>query len=367
MIHGFTETYDDPLGHRGSWEAVVTVIDPIASKRIKFLQNNAQWFEDNSPVMPQHKRKEAKGVDARVVNVVIESGDAAPCTPIGICLPNAEWFRSKYGSKSINMDNIIYAYDKASEQFSVGNEFYLPEVYDRIKKVNDTAHAILVDMHEVLGHGSGQVEPGVGDAATAIGGCFGILEEARADLFACYFIMDPYVVDIGLLPDLEAGKALYDIEITNGMIYQLTRVGVGKTELSDTHMRDRQLIAQWVVEHAIPDKIIEKVKQDGKTYFVIKDYERCRILFGELLREIQRIKSQGDRKAAELLVEKYATHVDKDLHAEALERFSKFNMAPMSGFIQPELSEENGEIVVSYPTNFVNQMLHYSSKYSTLI
>jgi dipeptidyl-peptidase-3 len=366
MIHGFIETYDDPLGHRGSFEAVVTVIDPIASKRIKMLQENAQWFEDNSPVLPEHKRKNAKGVDARVVNVVIEGGDAAPRTPIGINLPNAEWFRSTHGSKSINMANIVNSYDQVSKQYKVSSEFYLPDTYKKLQDMSNIAMDILVDMHEVLGHGSGQVEPHVGDAATAIGGTFGILEEARADLFACYYIMDPYVVEIGLLPDLEAGKALYDTEITNGIMMQLTRVPAGKKTLTDTHMRDRQLIAGWVYERASKDKSIVKVKKNGKIYFEIKDYARCRVLFGELLCEIQRIKSQGDRKAAEALVEKYGTHVDQALHKEVLKRFAKFDMPPMSGFIQPELhKDEYGEVTVTYPEDFTGQMLHYAETFTS--
>lgn len=367
MIHGFIETYDDPFGHRGSFECVVTVMDPVASKRIKFLQDNAQWFEDNSPVLPQHRRKVAKGVDARVVNVVIESGDSAPCTPIGINLPNADWFRSTHGSKSINMDNIVHSYNKVAEQYQIGAEFYLPETYKRLALCKDTADAVMVDMHEVLGHGSGQIEPGVGDAATAIGGVYGILEETRADLFACYFILDQHIVDIGLLKDLDAGRAFYDTEITNGMILQLTRVPAGKTVLTDTHMRNRQLIASWMYEHGSKNGSIVKVSQNDKTYFRINDYDKCRVLFGELLQEVQRIKSTGDRNAGEALVEKYATHIDKELHAEALHRFSQFKMAPQSAFIQPELIKDSqGEVTVSYPTDFVNQMLHYSDKYSTL-
>jgi len=366
MIHGFIETYDDPLGHRGSFEAVVTVIDPIASKRIKLLQENAQWFEDNSPVLPQHKRKNAKGVNARVVNVVIEAGDAAPRTAIGINLPNAEWFRSTHGSKSINMANIVNSYNQVSKQYKVSSEFFLPQTYENLKNMSNIAMDILVDMHEVLGHGSGLIEPHVGDAATAIGGTFGILEEARADLFACYYIMDPYVVEIGLLPDLEAGKTLYDTEITNGLMMQLNRVPIDKKTLTDTHMRDRQLIASWVYERAAKDKSIVKVIKNKKTYFEINNYDRCRVLFGELLCEIQRIKSQGDRKACEELVEKYGTHIDHDLHKEVLNRFSKFNMPPMSGFIQPELSkdEKTGEVTVTYPVDFIGQMIHYSETFS---
>lgn len=365
MIHGFIETYDDPLGHRGSFESIVTVRDPIASKRIKFLQDNAQWFEDNSPVLPQHKRKVAKGIDARVVNVVIEAGNAAPVTPIGVNLPNAEWFRSTYGSKSINMDNIVFAYNKVSEQFNVGAEFYLPEVYARLKNVGENAHAVMVDMHEVIGHGSGQLEPGVGDAATAIGGVFGIIEECRADLVALYYVLDPHVVEIGLLPDLEAGKSLYDVEITNGLLVQLTRVPADKNTLTQTHMRDRQLIARWVFDHA--DGAVSKIQKDDKTFFIIHDYEKCRDLFGQLLREIQRIKSQGDRKAAEELVEKYATHIDPEMHKEAIERYVKFKMAPASCFIQPKLERNDaGEVTVSYPEDFIAQMLHYSEVYSVL-
>lgn len=354
-------------------EAIVTVIDPVASKRIKFLQDNAQWFEDNSPVMPQHKRREARGIDARVVHVVSEAGESAPSTPIGVNLPNAGWFREAYGSKSITIDNIIYAYDRAADQFKVSAEFYLPKAYANLQKNTELGMAIMVDMHEVLGHGSGQMELGVGDAGTALGANYAVLEESRADLFACYYIMDPHVVEIGLLPDFEAGKALYDIEITNGFFMQLTRVPAGKKTLTEAHMRNRQLNAGWVLERAEKKDAtpkgpaIVRVRKDGKTYFDIRDYGRCRELFGELLREIQRIKSQGDRAAGDALVEKYGTHIDPLLHAEALERFAQFHMAPKSGFIQPEIvRDETGEVNVTYPEDFVGQMLHFSRDFGTL-
>lgn len=415
MIHGFIEVYNDPLGHSGSFESIVMVTDPEATQRIKLLQNNAQWFEDHSPVLPQHRRKVAKGVDARVVNVVVESGDAAPTTPIGVNLPNAEWFRTKYGSKSVNLANIVYAYDRVSDLFSVTEEFYLPETYARLSKLTETSMAVMVDMHEVLGHGSGQMEPGVGDASTALGAVYNVLEEARADLFACYFILDPYVVQIGLLQDLSAGEVLYDIEITNGLLMQLSKVKLpeggyirdsanevtNKIKLSQPHMRDRQLIASWVFEHGLADGSIEcvSVSQDvktpkkslktkslkrknsqslslkskisqslnSKTYFKINNYERCRELFGELLREIQRIKSQGDRVAGEKLVEQYGTWIDPDLHEEAVARFAQYDMAPFSAFIQPELTkDEKGDINVTYSNNFMGQMLHYADVYSTL-
>lgn len=382
MIHGFIEVYNDPFGHRGSFECILMVTDPEASKRIKLLQKNAQWFEDNSPVMPEHRRTIAKGIDARVVHVVVESGDAAPITPIGVNLPNAEWFRTKYGSKSVNLDNIVYSYDRTADIFKVTKEFYLPETYERLAKMVETANAIMVDMHEVLGHGSGQLEPGVGDASTAIGAVYSVLEETRADLFACYFIMDPYVVQIGLLPDLQAGQVLYDIEITNGLILQLTRVKlpeggyirnssgevINRIKLSQTHMRDRQLLASWMFEHGSIDGSIVRSKQNEKTYFKINNYEKCRELFGELLREIQRIKSQGDRIAGEELVAKYGTWIDPDLHEEAIQRFTKYNMAPFSAFIQPELRRDDstGDVEITYPTNFMNQMLHYADTYTTL-
>lgn len=365
MIHGFTETYDDPLGHRGSWECVVTVCDPIASKRIEYLRDNAQYFEDNSPVMPQHKRAVAKGIDARVVNVVCECGDAAPCTPIGVNLPNAEWFRSTHGSKSINMANICHAYDESTKEFQVGNEFYLPHVYELIKG-SPNAGDIFTDMHEVLGHGSGQLEPNVSEGG-ALGGLYGILEEARADLFGLYYIMDPYVVQIGLTPNLDAGKALYQMEFTNGLIGQLVKVPAQSQTLTQTHMRDRQLIASWVFERA-NGAVIKSKNDEGKTFFEVVDYQKCRDLFGELLREVQRIKSQGDRPALEELIEKYATHIDPDMHAEALERFAKFKLPPFSGFIQPDIERDpmTGKITVNYPTDFTEQMLFYSSVYSTL-
>jgi dipeptidyl-peptidase-3 len=370
VTNGFIEVYEDPLGKKGSFESVVSVKDFEASKRIAMIGANAQWFEDNSTLFPEHKKKNVKGISAKVINAVMESGDAAPSTPIGINLPNNEWIRETHGSKSVNLGNIVEAYDKAAGG-SVVNEFYYT---DAIKK-NVLAYAGLADklhtdMHEVIGHASGQIEPGVGQPHETLKNYASALEEGRADLVALYYLMDQKLVDLGVMPSLDYGKASYDEYITKGLMVQLSRLKLGDN-IEEAHMRNRQMIAAWAFEKGKKDNVIEKKTEKGKTFFVINDYSKLRVLFGELLREIQRIKSQGDYKAGKDLIENYGVKVDQTLHKEVLDRYKKLAMAPYQGFIQPKLTPvmKDGKIAdvkVEYPNSFTNQMLEYSKNYSFL-
>lgn len=370
VVNGFIEVYEDPLGKKGSFESVVSVKDFEASKRIAAIGANAQWFEDNSTLFPEHKKKNVKGISAKVINAVMESGDAAPSTPIGINLPNNEWIRETHGSKSVNLGNIVEAYDKAAGG-SVVNEFYYN---DAIKKnVLDyagLADKLHTDMHEVIGHASGQIEPGVGQPHETLKNYASALEEGRADLVALYYLMDQKLVDLGVMPSLDYGKAAYDEYITKGLMVQLSRLKLGDN-IEEAHMRNRQMIAAWAFEKGKTQNVIEKKTENGKTYFVVNDYLKLRVLFGDLLREIQRIKSKGDYKAGKDLIENYGVKVDQALHKEVLERYKKLAMAPYQGFIQPKLIPvmENGKITdvkVEYPTSFMSQMLEYSKNYSYL-
>lgn len=369
-VNGYIEVYNDPIGYKGSFESVVSVKDMEASKRIKTIGDNAQWFEDNSPILPNHKKKNVTGIAAKVINVVMESGDAAPSTPIGINLPNNEWIREQHGSKSVNLGNIVEAYDRAAGA-GVVKEFYLgADVQDRVKNFAALADKLHTDMHEVIGHASGQIEPGIEQPATTLKNYASTLEEARADLVALYYLYDQKLVDLGVLPSLDYGKASYDEYITKGLMVQLSRLKLGNN-LEEAHMRNRQLVAAWVFEKGAKDKVIEKVKKDNKTYFVINDYAKLRVLFGDLLKEIQRIKSQGDFKAGSALVENYGVKVDKNLHKEVLERYSKLNIPPYAGFIQPKLTpvmdgEKIKDVKIEYPTNFTEQMMEYGRQYSFL-
>ncbi|MCX7798691.1 MAG: dipeptidyl peptidase 3 [Melioribacter sp.] len=371
VINGFIETYNDPLGFKGTFESVVSFKDFEATKRIKAISDNAQWFEDNSPIMPEHKKKNVKGISAKVITVVVESGDASPSTPIGINLPNAEWIRKEHGSKSVNLGNIVHSYNKAMENSGVIEEFaYSQEEIERAKKYGALASDLHTDMHEVIGHASGQLNPGVGQPNETLKSYASTLEEARADLVALYFIMDKKLVEIGVMPSLEVGKAEYDSYIRNGLMVQLARIKPGEN-LEEAHMRNRQLVAKWVYEKGLSENVIEKKIKNGKTYFVINDYEKLRNLFGQLLREIQRIKSEGDYEAGKNLVENYGVRVEKELHREVLERYNKLNIAPYAGFINPKLIpiEKNGEIIdvkVEYPEDFTEQMIYYSKEYSVL-
>ncbi len=372
FISGFIETYNDPLGYRGTYESVVSFKDPEATKRIKAISDNAQWFEDNSPIMPQHKKKSVKGISAKVITVVTESGDSSPSTPIGINLPNANWIRKEYGSKSVNLGNIVHSYNKAAETSGVLEEFaYSKEEIERAKKYGALGDDLHTDMHEVIGHASGQLNPGVGTPNETLKNYASTLEEARADLVALYFIMDQKLVDIGVMPSLETGKAVYDQYIRNGLMVQLARIQPGEN-VEEAHMRNRQLIAKWAYEKGMNDRVIEKKVRDGKTYFVINDYDRLRTLFGELLKEIQRIKSEGDYNAGKNLVETYGVKVDPELHKEVLERYKKLNIAPYAGFINPVLipvvdGDRIIDVKIEYPDDFTKQMLNYAKEYSFLM
>jgi dipeptidyl-peptidase-3 len=369
FINGFIEWYDDPLGMKGSWESIVNFKDLEATKRMETISANAQWFEDNSPIDPRFKRQEVKGVTGKVITAAMLGGDAYPDTPIGINLPNANWIRKDFGSKSVTLENITYAYDQASLGSGFGEEFsYSKEELERGKKYGALAGNIHTDLHEVLGHASGQLLPGV--STEALKNYHSPIEEARADLFALYYLMDDKMVELGLLPTLEAAKADYDKNIRNGLMTQLTRIQPGN-DIEQAHMRDRALTAHWVYEKGKPENVISKEIKDGKTYFVINDYQKLRWLFGELLAEVQRITSEGDYEGARDLVETYGVKVDLELHREVLDRYAKLNLAPYGGFINPVYTPviENGEIIdieISYPVDYVEQMLRYGKEYGFL-
>jgi dipeptidyl-peptidase-3 len=370
VVNGFIEVYEDPLGKKGSFESIVSVKDFEASKRIATIGANAQWFEDNSTLLPEHKKKNVKGISAKVINAVCESGASSPSTPIGINLPNNEWIRETHGSKSVNLGNIVEAYEKAAGG-SVVNEFYYNDAIKKnVLNYAGLADKLHTDMHEVIGHASGQIEAGVGQPHETLKNYASALEEGRADLVALYYLMDQKLVELGVMPSLDYGKAAYDEYITKGLMVQLSRLKLGDN-IEEAHMRNRQMIAAWALEKGKKDNVIEKKVENGKTFFVINDYLKLRVLFGELLKELQRIKSQGDYKAGKNLIENYGVKVDLALHKEVLERYKKLDMAPYQGFIQPKLVPimKDGKIVdvkVEYPTNFTNQMLEYSKNYSFL-
>ena len=369
FVNGFIETYGDPLGYKASWEANVNFIDSTACHRTEVISSNAQWFEDHSPVNPAYRKKEVKGVSAKVITVAMLGGDCYPATPIGINLPNADWIRKEHGSKSVTIDNITYAYDRAAHGNGFDEEFVLRaedrERMDRYGKLADDLHT---DLHECLGHGSGQLAPGV--TGTELRSYGSTLEEARADLFGLYYLGDPKMVELGLVPSFDVAKAGYANYILNGLMTQLARIEPGKN-VEESHMRNRKLIAEWCYERGKSDNVIEWVKQDGKTYVVVNDFEKLRSLFGELLCEMQRIKSEGDYEAGRDLVERYGVKVDPTLHAEVRERYAALGIEPYGGFVNPEyeLVEQGGKIVdvkISYPNNYVEQMLGYSRDYSFL-
>ena len=370
-VNGFTEVYGDPLGYRGAWEAVLSIRDLEATDRISTIGGQAQWFEDHSPIMDEHKKKDVVGISAKVITVVVEGGDAAPSTPIGINLPNANWIRKEHGSKSVTLGNIMESYEIASAASGLFEEFsYTEEEKARAAKHGALESLLHTDMHEVIGHASGQINPGVGTPKETLKGYSSTLEEARADLVALYFIMDPKLVELGLMPSLEVGKNSYDKHIRNGLQLQLRRVVLGD-DIEQAHMRNRQLIAAWAYENGLEENVIEKIVEDGKTYFVIRDYDALRALFGELLLEIQRIKSEGDYEAASALVETYGVRVDQAMHKEVLDRVAPLNIAAYAGFIQPRLVpvEENGEIMdvrIEYLEDFPAQMVEYDKQYSFL-
>lgn len=371
FINGFVEDYNDPMGMKATWEAVVNFKDEEASKRTSIISENAQWFEDHSPIDPRFKKKEVKGVSAKVITVACLAGDCYPSTPIGINLPNADWIRKEYGSKSVTIANITSAYDKAAQESpkSALNEFAWDEAeIERAKKYGTLTSDLHTDLHECLGHGSGQLLPTT--TPNSLGEYNSTLEEARADLFALYYLADAKLVELGILPDKEAYKAEYDSYIRNGLFTQFSRVELGKTN-TEAHMQNRKLIADWCYEKGAANNVIEKKVRDGKSYFVINDYEALRGLFGELLSEVQRIKSEGDFEAGKALVEKYAVHIDYDLHKEVRERYAALQLKPYGGFVNPDIVpvEKDGKVVdyaVEYCDNFVKQQLQYGRKYATL-
>lgn len=370
FVNGFTESYGDPLGMKASWESLVNFKDLEATRRTELISSNAQWFEDNSPVDKQFKKETVKGVTAKVITAAILAGDLYPATAIGINLPNANWIRSMHGSKSVTIGNITDAYNKAAHGNGFSEEYAYSDVeLALMNKYGDLTGNLHTDLHECLGHGSGKLLPGVDpDALKAYGST---IEEARADLFGLYYVADPKLVELGLTPDAEAYKAEYYSYLMNGLMTQLVRIELGNN-IEEAHMRNRQLIARWVYEQGKDDNVVELVKKEGKTYVKVNDYEKLRSLFGQLLSEIQRIKSTGDLEAARNIVETYAVKVDPELHAEVLERYKKLNLAPYKGFVNPvyeAVMDENGEITdvkVTYNEGYAEQMLRYSRDYSAL-
>ncbi len=372
FINGFIEDYNDPLGRKASWEGYVNIKDFEASKRTEILSANAQWFEDNSPVDPRFKKARVKGISAKVINAVCLSGDSYPSTPIGINLPNADWIRKEHGSKSVTIANITHTYDYAAQEMptSTLTEFaYDKKEIELAKKWGTIADEIHTDLHECLGHGSGQLLPGV--STTALGEYASALEEARADLFGLYYTADPKMVELGIMPDPEAYKAEYANFIRNGLMVQFTRVELGRPN-TEAHMQNRKLIAEWCYEKGAKDKVIVKKVRKGKTYFIVRDYEKLRELFAQLLGEIQRIKSEGDYEAGKTLIETYAVHIDPALHQEVKARYDALNLKPYGGFVNPEIQpvmDESGRItdyVPVYTDDYLGQMLLYGKKYGTL-
>ena len=370
FVNGFIETYGDPLGMKASWESTVNFINKEATKRTKVISDNAQWFEDHSPVDKRFKKEKVKGVSAKVITVAMLGGDCYPATPIGINLPNADWIRRDHGSKSVTIENITEAYDKASQGNGFSEEFVWSEIErEGLKKYGFLTDNLHTDLHECLGHGSGKLLPDTDpDALKAYSST---LEEAREDLFGLYYLADPKMQELGLVPDGEAYKAEYYKYMMNGLMTQLVRIEQGK-DVEEAHMRNRQLIAKWVYEQGKSENVVELKKRDGKTFVVVNDYVKLRTLFGSLLSEVQRIKSEGDFAAGRQLVEEYAVKVDPVLHAEVLERYSKLNLAPYKGFVNPvmkEVKNEKGEIidiVLDYTEGYIEQMKRYSSDYSFL-
>lgn len=369
-INGFVEVYNDPLGYRGSYETIVQIKDFEATERMAVVADNVQWFEDNSPIMDEHKKATVTGVTYKMVTVAGEAGDASPSTPIGVNLPNANWIRAKHGSKSVSLANIEHAYDMASGSGFLEEFAFTSEEVERGKAYGTLGSAMHTALHEVVGHASGQINQGVGTPKETMKQYASTLEEARADLVALYYIMDPKMQELGLMENDEAGKAEYDGYIRNGMMLQLRRLKPGE-DLEEDHMRNRQLVASWAYEQGMADNVIEKKVVEGKTYFVVNDYAKLREIFGKLLREIQRIKSEGDFAAGQALVENYGVKVDPDLHAEVLERSAKLNIPPYSGFVNPVLTPvmQDGkmtDVEISFPEDFVGQMLYYGENYSFL-
>ncbi|MBO8485241.1 MAG: dihydrofolate reductase [Bacteroidetes bacterium] len=371
FVNGFVEDYNDPLGRKATWEGLVNIKDHEASVRTDIISANAQWFEDHSPVDQRFRKPHVKGVSAKVINATTLAGDCYPSTPIGINLPNADWIRRDYGSKSVTIANITHAYDLAAQESPKNtlSEFaWSEEEIEREKKYLTLTNDIHTDLHECLGHGSGQLLPGT--SSNALGEYSSTLEEARADLFGLYYMADPKLVELGILPDMEAYKAQYSNYIRNGSMVQFTRVDLGKKN-TEAHMQNRKLISDWCYEHGLKDNVIEKKTRDGKTYYVVNDFEALRGLFAELLAEVQRIKSEGDYEAGKALVLKYAVDIDPALHKEVLERYASLGLKPYGGFVNPEIVpvKRGGKVVdyrVEYTDDYLGQMLEYGQKYAVL-
>ncbi|MAN59958.1 MAG: dihydrofolate reductase [Flavobacteriaceae bacterium] len=371
-INGFIEVYNDPKGYKGSYETIVQIKDFDMSKKMDVLSKEAQWFEDNSPLMEEHKKDSVKGVSYKTVIVAGEAGDASPSTPIGVNLPNNNWIRQAHGSKSVSLGNIINAYNNAGGSGRLKEFAHDEEEIELEEKYGQNADKLHTALHEVVGHASGQINPGVGTPKETLKSYKSTIEEGRADLFGLYYLMDPKLQELGLVEDWEkTGKAAYDGYIRNGLIGQLVRLELGD-DVEEAHMRNRQWVSAWALERGKEEGVIEKVTRDGKTYYDIKDYQKLRALFGELLRETQRITSEGDYQAAKDLVETYGVKVDQELHREVLERNKQFKSAPYSGFVNPEirpLLDEAGEITgftIYQPETFEEQMLRYSKEYGNL-
>ena len=371
-INGFIEVYNDPKGYRGSYESVVQIKDFEMSRKMSKLSNEAQWFEDNSTIMDSHKKENVVGISYNTVNVAGESGDASPSTPIGINLPNANWIRAEHGSKSISLGNILYSYGQAGSSGKLEEFAYDSEGIKLEKKYGKDADNLHTALHEVIGHASGKIVEGVGTPKETLKSYASSLEEARADLVALYYIPDKKMEDLGVAESAkDMGRVSYDEYIRNGLMTQLIRIKLGN-DVEQAHMRNRQMVSKWVYEKGLSENVIEKVKENNKTYFVIRDYDKLRVLFGELLREIQRIKSEGDYDAGMNIIETYGVKVDQEIHKEVLERNKKFTTPPYSGFINPELQpvyNDNNEIVdilVIQPESFAKQMIDYANKYTTL-
>lgn len=371
-VNGFIENYTDPLGIKATWEAVVNFKDIEATKKTNIISENAKWFEDNSPIDPRFKKKEVKGISAKAITVTTLGGDCFPTPPIGINLPNADWIRKDYGSKSVTITNLMEAYDKAAEEApnSMSKEFaYSAEELELGKKYGSMASVLTTDLHECLGHGSGQLLSGV--SPSALQDNSSSLEEARADLFALYYCADPKMVELKIIPSLDVAKTGYDSYIRNGIMTQFARIELGK-DVNQAHMQARKLIATWAYEHGKADKVIERKTEAGKTYFVINDYNKLRTLFGQLLSEVQRVKSEGDYVAGKKLIDTYAVKIEHELHKEVLERYKTLGIKPYSGFINPEIipvKNNEGKVInfkVEYPTDFIKQHLEYGRKYGFL-
>lgn len=369
-INGFIENYEDPMGMKATWEGIVDYTDVEATKRTQIITSNAQWFEDNSPVQPQYKKEKVTGVAAKVINIAMLGGDCYPPSPLGINLPNADWIRKDVGSKSVTLANITTAYDVASQGNGFLEEFAADQnEVDRTRKYGTISDALHTDLHECVGHASGKLAEGTDP--NALKNYASPLEEARADLFALYYMMDKKIVELGLLPDEEAGKSMYDSYLRNGLLTQIVRIKPGKN-IEQAHMRCRSAIAHWVYEKGKAENVVSLINRDGKTYVKINDYKKLQALFGELLREIQRIKSEGDFEAGKMIIENYGVNVDPTLHTEILDRYSKLNLAPYTGFINPVLKpvyDAEGKmtnVTVEYVNDYLNQMMDYGKNYSFL-